>query len=98
MGLLLKQMKAENYVFGTLAIVASILRWIAIMTLYNLIRLDFMPILTFWQMFGFVSLYSMINPRMLIREDYKETWQRTASISFIMYLIVNIILAIIIYS
>lgn len=85
--------KEETLLYAVLAIGAMVLRWIAIVRLYNMIRLDSMPVLSFWQIVGFLILYGMVNYR--VKEEYVETWTKSASVSFIAFTLMNLILSIV---
>lgn len=88
--------KEETLLYAVLAIGAMILRWIAIVRLYAMLRLDSMPILSFWQIVGFLTLYGMIKYNALrIKEEYIEHWTKSASLSFIVFTLMNLILSII---
>jgi len=88
--------KEQTLLYAVLAIGAMILRWIAIVRLYDMIRLDSMPMLSFWQIVGFLTLYSMIRYNALrIKQEYVEHWTKSASLSFIAFTIINIVLSIV---
>lgn len=88
--------KKETLLYAVLAIGAMVLRWIAIVRLYNMIRLDSMPVLSFWQIVGFLILYGMVNySAVRVKEEYVETWTKSASVSFIAFTLMNLILSIV---
>lgn len=88
-------MNTTNVTCFILGIVSIFMRWFVIFKLYNVIRLDFMPILTFWQLFGLVAFYVVvkgINPVSTIKSEYKKDWTDIAASQFMTYLILAIAL------
>jgi len=88
-------MNTKNVTYFILGIVSIVLRWFVIFKLYNVIRLDFMPVLTFWQLFGLIAFYAVAkgtNPISTIKSEYKKDWTESVSTEFISYLILAIAL------